>query len=290
MTRPAPPRYPWPLIAVLLLLCVQVFLAGPACGQGSAPATPPVTVRIGLVYTATQAVALAGGQDPLDQYRKAIARPGVEIVPLLVSDSEFVTNEKTRLLDGLVLPGGCDIDPALYGEEPHHLLETVDRSLDSLEFFLLEFTRKMRLPVLGICRGHQVINVFLGGSLYQDLPSQLDGEVRVSHRRKEDGETRRVAHGIAVATGSRLFEVFATATWDVNSFHHQSVKKLGNDLRATAWSADGVVEAVEGTTDWYVLGVQFHPEKDLQRDPRLALVFSAFVEVVRDRRARGDGR
>lgn len=289
MIRPAPPRFPRPVVAALVF-CLLSVCAGPSFCQGSAPATLPVTVRIGLVYTATQAVALQNRQDPLEAYRKAVARPGVEVVSLLVSDPEFVTNEKTRLLDGLVLPGGCDIDPALYGEEPHHQLETVDRSLDSLEFFLLEFTRKMRLPVLGICRGHQMINVFLGGSLYQDLPSQLDGEVRVTHRRREDGETRRVAHAIKVATGSRLFEVFGTATWDVNSFHHQAVKKLGNDLRATAWSADGVVEAVEGMTDWYVLGVQFHPEKDLERDPRLDVLFSTFVEVVRERRVRGDGR
>ncbi len=284
---PAPSRFP-PVTAALLL-CLLSVCTGPVFSQGTAPVSPAAPVRIGLVYTATQAVALQVGQDPLEAYRKALARPGVEVVSLLVSDPEFVTNEKTRLLDGLVLPGGCDVDPALYNEEPHHLLETVDRALDSLEFFLLEFTRKMRLPVLGICRGHQMINVFLGGSLYQDLPSQLDGEVRVVHRRKEDGETRRVAHAITVATGSRLFEVFATATWDVNSFHHQSVKKLGNDLRATAWSADGVVEAMEGMSDWFVLGVQFHPEKDLDRDPRLAALFSAFVEAVRERRDRGDG-
>jgi putative glutamine amidotransferase len=259
-----------------------------ATTTGPGVTVPPASdgPRIGLVYTASQAAILASGrEDPLRSYRRAIEMHGGRVVSLLVSDPESVTNEKTRLLDGLLLPGGCDVDPELFGEDPHPRLERIDRALDSLQFFLLEFARKLRLPVLGICRGHQVINVFHGGSLYQDIPTQLVDVPPLIHRLKDDHGTHRAVHLIQIASGSEMEVLAGSSTWEVNTYHHQSVKQLGRDLRVTASSADGVVEAIEGTTDWFVLGVQFHPEKDLEHDPRCVALFARFVEAVRAHRA-----
>lgn len=152
--------------------------------------------------------------------------------------------------DGLVLVGGDDMDPALFGQENTHS-QGIDRARDKAELALLDAFCGANKPVLAICRGHQVVNVWLGGDLLQDLGRSL-----VPFHRKEEGDQ---VHLVRAAEGSRLHRLYGEV-FPVNSSHHQGLGRLGKGLRVTAWSEGGVVEAVEHDT-LPLISVQFHPER-----------------------------
>jgi putative glutamine amidotransferase len=153
-------------------------------------------------------------------------------------------------VDGLLLPGGGDLDPALYGEEPEEQVGSVDQELDRTEVALFRQARAAGLPVLGICRGQQVINVALGGSLFQHIEE---------HEVRQHGRAH-LAHQVDVDPTSELAQAVGGSTIEVNSLHHQAVKSLAPGLRATAQSADGTVEGIE-SEDGLVVAVQCHPEE-----------------------------
>ena len=229
--------------------------------------------RIGLVYATNHLHALAAGKpDPLAAYRRAIEEQGGEIVMLGQTDPADELARKLAGLNGLLLPGGIDIDPKAYGEERHPKLEKTDESLDHMQFDLLRHARERMLPVLGICLGHQTISVFLGGTLYQDIPSQFHSDGAVVHRGGSPP-----THLVKVSGGSLLHEILATDQLVVNSSHHQAIKRLGAGLAVSARSEDGLIEAVEGTGKQFILGVQFHPERLTDADPRLKSIFQRFV-------------
>jgi putative glutamine amidotransferase len=190
---------------------------------------------------------------------------------------EVVAGEGTPDLagvDGLLLAGGVDVDPGRYGEAPHPKLGEVERERDELELGLTRRALALGLPLLGICRGSQVLGVAFGGKLRQDLPSELGAE---THRTQGKGEAW---HRVAVAPGSRLQAILQMDSLEVNSFHHQANGVTGPGLRAVAWAEDGVIEGVEGGADGFVLGVEWHPERmtDCAANGRL---FAAFVESAR---------
>ena len=234
--------------------------------------------KIGLVYATNHLQALAAGKpDPQSAYRKAIEDQGGEIVILGQTDPAAELAKKLSGLDGVLLPGGIDIDPKAYGEERHPKLEKTDESLDRMQFAVLRHAQEHTLPVLGICLGHQTINVFLGGSLYQDIPSQVHPDVPVVHR----GGTPP-AHPITIQPDSMLHEILGADRLPVNSYHHQAINRLAPGLVATARSEDGLIEAVEGTGKQFILGVQFHPERSTGTDPRMKSIFKRFVREARD--------
>lgn len=161
-------------------------------------------------------------------------------------------------LDGLLLTGGEDVDPSLYGASPAPQLGAVDRNRDLFELAALAAARERLMPVLGICRGIQVINVAFHGTLWQDLPSERGGEL--DHNPKTARNVQ--AHGIRVAPGTRAAGALGRTAFEANSFHHQAVRELGAGLVATAWASDGLIEAVEGPADGsWLLAVQWHPEE-----------------------------
>ena len=161
-------------------------------------------------------------------------------------------------LDGLLFTGGEDVDPALYGAEPSPRLGTVDRNRDLFELAVLAAARERGIPVLGICRGIQLINVAFEGTLWQDLPSERPQGV--NHNPKTPRSQQ--SHGIRVAAGSRAAAALGRTEFEANSFHHQAVRKVGTGLIATAWAGDELVEAVEGAAEgWWLLAVQWHPEE-----------------------------
>jgi putative glutamine amidotransferase len=165
-----------------------------------------------------------------------------------------------RLLDavqGLLLTGGSDVDPSLYGEAPHPRLGPLFRDRDDFELALCRVALDRDLPILGICRGHQVLNVATGGTLVQDIPSEVSGgEVHDSER-----ERWQRSHLVRILPGTRLRELLGRDCVSVNSFHHQAVKTLGRGLRVSAVSSEGsVVEGIELETARFALGVQWHPE------------------------------
>jgi putative glutamine amidotransferase len=186
--------------------------------------------------------------------------------------------EQPGNFDGLILPGGGDIDPGFYGQEPGPAVDVA--SLDSeLDAFQIDWTRaalQAGLPLLGICRGMQVLNVAAGGSLVQDLPGEhlpLD----VLH----DARLRSQAvHAIKVAPGSSLAQLWGATRLDVNSIHHQGVDALGDGLQAVAWAEDGVIEAVEVAGAPWQRGVQFHPEDMRSQQPFQKLFDQLIADVI----------
>jgi putative glutamine amidotransferase len=160
--------------------------------------------------------------------------------------------------DGLMLTGGEDVDPALYGAAPSPHLYPPSRDRDLFELALFATARQRELPVLGICRGIQLVNVGLGGTLYQDLPTERPGPVA------HDPDTARDerSHDIELKPGSRAAAALGGTVFTVNSFHHQAIDRLAEGLVASGWSADGMIEAVESAPDSpWLLAVQWHPEE-----------------------------
>ncbi len=198
-------------------------------------------------------------------YVTAITRAGGLPVILPTVSDEAVAAGLIRRLDGVVFSGGPDFDPALYGEEVWNQTVSIDSVRDCSDLILARTALKSGKPVLGICRGHQLLNVALGGSLIQDIPTQAPDSL-VRH-----GGTR---HPIAVEKGSALYRLFGKDTLIVNSFHHQAVRRSGEGIKITARSTDGIVEAFEYPN---VLAVQFHPEKMIDDEPQWLAFFEEFV-------------
>ena len=181
-------------------------------------------------------------------------------------------------LRGLLLTGGGDMDPALFGEAPHATLHDVAPARDTLETGALHLALARGLPVLAVCRGIQVLNVALGGSLYQDVAT--DAGTQLPHSQKEPRD--QPTHKVKVKPGSRLAETLGTDELEVNSMHHQAIKRLGRGLTAVAWAPDQIVEGVElGDPARFVLGVQWHPEELVGHSEPARRLFAAFVAAAR---------
>jgi gamma-glutamyl-gamma-aminobutyrate hydrolase PuuD len=180
-------------------------------------------------------------------------------------------------LDGLLLPGGMDVDPVHYGEEPHRLLEEVDPVRDETELYLAKRALREDMPILGICRGEQLLNVAAGGSLFQDIAAQSPNEVI---RHFQDFAQEWPSHSVELKPDTLLASIIPERKVRVNSYHHQAVRRIANDFRVAATAPDGIVEAIESTKHSFVLGVQWHPELLVdQLDFNLAL-FRRHVEAA----------
>jgi putative glutamine amidotransferase len=215
-------------------------------------------------------------------YMRAVERAG----GLPVALPPLATGNVDRLLDhlsGLLLSGGPDVDPSCYGAKPHVELGPTDSAVDVFEIALCRRADRRGLPILGICRGAQVLNVARQGTLHQHLPDLLDSSVggrsgAVEHRQLEPGD--RTTHEIRVAPDSGLAQTTGGGPVNVNSFHHQAIDRLGLDLRPVAWAQDGVIEAIEDDRHGFVLGVQWHAETLIGEVDQLAL-FERLVETAR---------
>lgn len=187
-------------------------------------------------------------------------------------------------LDAVFLPGGADIDPATYGADPHPLCDKTDRERDRVEVALAKWALEEEKPVLGVCRGMQLINVAAGGSLYQDIAQDRAGSLKHDYFpfRGQSFTRDFLAHEVRVAEGTRLASLLGAGPLRVNSMHHQGVKELGQGLVATALSPDGLIEAIEGEGDGYLLAVQWHPEALTDNDPRTRGLFADFVGAAAD--------
>ena len=191
-------------------------------------------------------------------YTRALEAAG--LVPLVVPPFADPAHAEAVLaaVDGLVLTGGEDVDPSRYGAAPHPALGTVNAERDATELALVTAARARTLPTLAICRGIQLLNVALGGTLVQDLPSERPSNV--AHAADEQRDRR--THDVAIDAGSRLATALGATRVAANSLHHQALDRIAPALRVTGTAPDGIVEGVE-TSDasWWVLGVQWHPEE-----------------------------
>jgi putative glutamine amidotransferase len=190
-------------------------------------------------------------------YVRALDAAG--LVPVVLAPlAEVHAKRALDAVSGLVLTGGEDVAPHRYGEPPHPNLATVNEERDAWELALIDDARDRRLPTLAICRGIQVLNVALGGSLVQDIPSQCPAAL--PHKPKSGRGTR--VHDVIVESDSRLAKLVAAERLTVNSAHHQSIGRVADGLRVTARAPDGIIEGAEWPGDaWWAVGVQWHPEE-----------------------------
>ena len=202
-------------------------------------------------------------------YVYALMRAG--LVPLLVPpilDPEAACAALDGV-HGLVLTGGEDVDPGRYGATPHHKLGETDRARDAVELALIAGAERRRLPILAICRGIQILNVALGGTLYQDLTSERPGPV--------DHADERSRHSLRIESGTLLHRTLEAVHGSVNSRHHQAIRDLAPALRANAWAEDGVIEGAEWADSGapWTLAVQWHPEDEVEN-----ALFRGFAEAI----------
>lgn len=235
--------------------------------------------RIGI----TTRLELGTGRFYLDRrYCSAVeASGGIPILIPLIAGTDFV-RQVVDCIDGLLLPGSnTDVDPAYYDEEPEPRLGTVIPEKDETDLLALRYAEDKGLPILAICFGMQVLNVFRGGSLIQDIESSRSTAIK----HDQGIPYERNSHSIDVKGGtllSRMGSVRAEGCeFRVNSSHHQAVKSVGRDLAAVAWASDGVIEAIEDDRSGrWVLGVQWHPEMTFDADAISREIFKVFVEVA----------
>lgn len=222
-----------------------------------------------------------GGKEPTyflrARYIRAIeALGGLPVILPLVTDSR----SRRRLLqgiDGLLLTGsGPDLSPALYGERQQYRFPVVAEQRSDFELSLIRFALRDSIPTLAICGGMQTMNVACGGSLYQDISSQVSAAI--PHR--QTPPATRVSHSVSVTTGSLLRRIVQRSRMQVNSSHHQSVKMVGPVLIASAMAPDGIVEAIEHPTHRFFLGLQWHPEFLFERHLAHRRLFQAFLRAA----------
>ena len=190
-------------------------------------------------------------------YSAAIELAGGIPVLLPYTENEETQSGYTELCDGFVFTGGADIDPKHYGEEIKPTCGKIFENRDRFELSMFPLVLNSGKPILGICRGIQLINVALGGTLYQDLPTEY--KVTLSHA--QTAPVTEPSHGIEILPDTPLYALIGKARMTGNSFHHQAIKALGKDLAVTARSEDGVIEAVTYVGDSYLRAYQWHPER-----------------------------
>ena len=214
-------------------------------------------------------------------YLRAVEQAGG--IPVLLPPQLSAAARETlwRLLDGLVLTGGGDIEPGRFHETPHPKTSLVSAERDALELELVDRALREDVPVFGICRGLQVINVALGGSLHQHIPDAVGQTVEHSQPEKRHVATHPVK---LLAEGTRLGGILGSPELAVNSFHHQALNRLGSGLREVAWAPDQVIEAVEHEDQRrFVVAVQWHPEDLVDHDAASRALFTAVVQAARAR-------
>ncbi len=208
----------------------------------------------------------------LDYSNSVINSGGIPVI-LPITDNLEVIKEQVKYFDGLILSGGGDPDPNLYGEDCLQELGDITPERDAFELVILEEFLKTKKPILGICRGLQLMNVFYGGTLYQDI-KYVDTNIQHKQKWLADLPT----HDINILENNILFEIFGKKT-RTNSFHHQMIKDLGRELTSIATANDGVVEAIQNKNYPFFYGVQWHPEMMASRgNLRMKKIFDKFIE------------
>lgn len=216
----------------------------------------------------------------MDDYAEALEQAGATALLIARLDPADAGRILDRV-DGLILTGGGDIHPDQYDQDNTDSIN-IDRAADVRDVALVREAKARSMPVLGICRGHQAVNVALGGALHQHMTADGDETHPTFSDQAEERNAER--HIVEFADDSRLAGIYGATERKVNSLHHQSVSDLGEGMRAVGWASDGHIEAIESTTDWPVVCVQWHPE--MLHEEAEARLFSAFVEDARAYRDR----
>lgn len=215
------------------------------------------------------------------RYFHAVAAAGAAPVLIPLVDETETLRAIYERMDGVLIPGGVDVDPAMFGEAPHERLGRIDPARDRVEIQLVKWAVDDGKPVLGLCRGLQVINVALGGTLYQDLDAEYPNAIKHDYYPTFGFARDHLAHDVTLTLGSRLRYALESERIPVNSMHHQGIKVLGRSLAPAATAPDGLIEAVEACDDSFLVGVQWHPEVFESTDPNTEHLFSDFITAAR---------
>jgi putative glutamine amidotransferase len=216
------------------------------------------------------------------QYVRVLVQAGAVpwIIPLLAGDTATLRAIYDRL-DGVFLPGGVDIHPSSYHEEPTALCGRTDPDRDETELTLTRWAMEDKKPLLAVCRGVQVVNVAAGGSVHQDLAAQVPDSIKHDYFPGQGQYSRdMLVHEVRIPADTRLGRLVGVPAIRVNSMHHQGIKRLAEGLRPNAFAPDGLIEGLESSNGHFLLGVQWHPEALVERDPLMHRLFSAFVEAA----------
>ena len=201
------------------------------------------------------------------------------MIPLVGDEAETIRGIYDEL-DGVFLPGGADIDPSNYAEERHPKCDKGDPARDEVELMLVRWALADKKPVLGVCRGLQIVNLAAGGTLYQDLSEQMPRSIKHDYFPFGGRYARDyLAHEVQVAENTKLAEIFGAGSLRVNSMHHQGVRRLGKDLVASAVAPDGLVEGLESDDGSYLVAVQWHPEVLADNCPHTRRLFESFIDA-----------
>jgi len=235
---------------------------------------------------ATQTLQPIPGQTPLSfvmgqKYVRVLSGNGAIpwIIPLL-ADDETTLRALFDQLDGMFFAGGVDVEPSAYGEKRADWCGPSDPARDAVEQTLLQWAVAEKKPVLGVCRGVQMINVAFGGTLMQDIEHERPQAVKHDYFPQQGFSDRAMlVHAVRTEPGSKLHDLLGESV-TVNSLHHQGIKRLGDGLVATALAPDGVIEGIEGANGQFLVGVQWHPEELVDSDDRMRRVFQAFIAAA----------
>jgi putative glutamine amidotransferase len=206
-------------------------------------------------------------------YCESLRRAGA--IPVVIPPQPENARDLVDALDGLLLAGGYDCDPTAYGEERHESCETMDTRRQDNDLSLAKVARDRGIPTLGICLGVQVMNVAAGGTLIQDIASQIETEIEHASVPED-----RARHDVMIEGGTHLGGILGEREYNVNSSHHQAIRNVGQGLRVTAHAPDGIVEGLEDPKHPFYVGVQWHPE-DMPSEESASKIFGAFVEAAR---------
>jgi len=289
MSVPPPASRPswttWLSLALVLASGCLSNAPGPSAPAGTLAGAPPVIGVTGPVFPVDEGSS-SGQYVMKSAYRDALVAAGALPVHLVPLPQEGLAQVIDRL-DGIVLTGGLDINPATYGEDPHPTVALLPRERQEFDFAVAREALRRRVPLLGICLGAQELNVVLGGSLVQDIPSEVEGQV--THRNREPEAIRQGAHPVTLVEGTLLAQLYERQTFNVTSLHHQAVERIGEGLVVAARSPDGVTEAFVHPQHPFLVGVQFHPELQHEPEGLHAPLFQAFVDASRRYRAQRQG-
>ena len=209
-----------------------------------------------------------------------MAAGGVPVLIPLLAEDPATLREIYERLDGVLVPGGVDIDPSYYRSPRHEMLGRLDPARDTAEIVMTRWAVQEGKPFLGLCRGLQVLNVALGGTLWQDLADERPNSLKHDYFPNAGWARDHLAHDVEVRSDTRLAEAVGTGALRVNSMHHQGIQELGYRLRATAHAPDGLVEAAELDEGGFAVGVQWHPEMFATGDRSVGRIFDAFVSAA----------
>lgn len=215
-----------------------------------------------------------------ENYIKAVTDLGGVPILLAKNDDKQSIREQVATIDGLYLTGGSDINPSTYDEEPHLKLEKVEHGRDDYEKEVIKYAFKNKVPILGVCRGSQLLNSFTDGHMYQDLESQYEGDDLIQHRQQSPRDY--LQHSVLIDEGSLMHKIVGTTKIRVNSHHHQANKDVDDkDFAITGRAPDGVIEVIESKSDSFVLGLQFHPEDSYKFDEPSEKIIRAFIDAAK---------